>query len=98
MRCFVPVLALIAACSDSASGPPPRAACVATKQAAAPALGCPFPDKLPFDVSYGFAQSDNAAIDAEEGCSKDEASDTIGNPGGAIASVYLPDDQTPAVG
>lgn len=88
------------ACSgdDSSSGPPTRAACLPNKTSTATRLACPFPSSLPFAVDYGFASSTNADTEAEAGCSKDQASDVIGNPNGAQASVYLADTASPAAG
>jgi LNS2-like protein (lipin/Ned1/Smp2) len=86
MRFLLPVLALIAACSD-----PEPALSKATS------LSCPFPGALPFRLSSsGFQKSANETLSADNPRSKDEASDTLGNPGGLTASVYLPDDQRPS--
>ena len=86
MRLLLPALALIAACSD-----PEPALSKSTS------LQCPFPGQLPFRLSSsGFQQSVNKTITTDNTRSKDEASDTLGNPGGLTASVYLPDDQRPA--
>src|SRR5882724_10907418 len=99
MRRLLPVLGLLAACSDSGPSTPKRAACTAARPAPSDPgmLGCPFPDRLPFQLaSSGFHQAANEAIEAEEGCSKDEASDTLGNPGGVTASIYLDDAARPS--
>ncbi|HEX2685323.1 MAG TPA: hypothetical protein VHN14_01830 [Kofleriaceae bacterium] len=85
MRLLVPALALIAACSDPES-----------PLSDATSLQCPFPGALPFRLSSsGFQKSANEALVADKPRNKDEASDTLGNPGGKIASVYLADDQHP---
>jgi len=77
-----------AACSSSPSEPP---------LTDATSLRCPAPGDLPFRLaSTGFQTSTSRAIAAEDPRVKDQASDTIGNPGGAVASVYLADDQSPA--
>jgi len=85
MRRLAIVLALIAACTDSE---PPLSS--------ATSLGCPYPGALPFRLSSGFKKAVNRTIAADESRSKDEASDTLGNPAGGLnASIYLPDDQRP---
>jgi hypothetical protein len=85
MRRLLTALALIAACSDSE---PPLTA--------ATSLRCPNPGALPFRLaSSGFQKPVNKTIAADELRSKDEASDTLGNPGGLNASIYLPDGQRP---
>lgn len=87
MRFLLLALALIAACGD----PDPVLS-------DATSLSCPFPGALPFQLSSrGFQRSANKAIAADNPRSKDEASDTLGNPGGLTASVYLADDQGPSV-
>jgi hypothetical protein len=87
MRRLLTVIALIAACSDSAEP-------VLSK---ATSLSCPRPGVLPFRLaSSGFKKPVNKTIAADEPRSKDEASDTLGNPGGVSASIYLPDDQQPS--
>jgi hypothetical protein len=89
MRRLLPVfaaLALLAACSDSEPA--------LTK---AISLSCPRPGALPFrTASSGFQKAVNKTTAAMEIQSKDEASDSLGNPGGLTASVYLPDDQSPS--
>jgi LNS2-like protein (lipin/Ned1/Smp2) len=85
MRPVLPLLALLAACSDS--GP---------ALTSATSLSCPAPGALPFRMSSsGFRKSVNEMLVADDPHNKDEASDTLGNPGGATASVYLADDQQP---
>jgi len=87
MRLLLPVLALLAACSS-----PEPALTKATS------LQCPTPGALPFRLSSsGFQKSANQALVADNPRDKDEASDTIGNPGGLTASVYLADDQSPSM-
>jgi hypothetical protein len=88
MRRLLFTLVLVAACSDS---DPPLSD--------ATSLQCPAPGRLPFRLSSDeFQKSNNEAIAADNPRIKDEASDTIGNPGGATASVYLANDQVPATG
>ena len=83
---WLPALALIAACSDPE---PPLSK--------ATSLQCPSPGALPFRLSSsGFQKSANQALSADQPRNKDEASDTLGNPGGLTASVYLADDQPPS--
>jgi hypothetical protein len=54
---------------------------------------------LPFHTeSFGFEREENEATAANEPRSKSETSDTLGNPGGAIASIYLTESETPAPG
>src|SRR5512146_1723197 len=89
MRPWLPVLALLAACSDPMISEPPLSN--------ATSLQCPFPGALPFRLSSsGFQKPANQALAADNPRSKDEASDTLGNPGGLTASVYLADDQAPS--
>jgi LNS2 (Lipin/Ned1/Smp2) len=86
MRPLLPAFALIAACSD----PEPAL----TKDTS---LQCPFPGALPFRLaSSGFQKSANKTLSVDDPRSKDEASDTLGNPGGLTASIYLADDQRPS--
>src|SRR5213595_2655520 len=85
MRSWFAFLALLAACSDSE---PPLTS--------ATSLSCPSPGALPFRLmSRGFQKSINKTIATDDPNDKDQASDTIGNPGGATASVYLADGQAP---
>jgi hypothetical protein len=80
------------------------AGCGGTKEpplTTATSLTCPAPGALPFRLkSTGFQNktNQNQAIAAENPRFKDEASQTLGNPGGAIASIYTPDNQMPAPG
>jgi LNS2 (Lipin/Ned1/Smp2) len=86
MRLLIPALALIAACSDSE---PPLTD--------ATSLQCPAPGALPFRLSSsGFQKSANKMIAADDSRNKDEASDTLGNPGGVVASIYLADGDHPS--
>jgi hypothetical protein len=63
----------------------------------ATSLGCPVPGDLPFRLaSRGFARESNAKLARDKPRVKDEASDTLGNPGGAVASLYLAEDATPS--
>jgi LNS2-like protein (lipin/Ned1/Smp2) len=84
---MLPALALLAACSGSSEP-------ALTK---ATSLQCPSPGALPFRLSSsGFQKSANQGLVADNPRNKDEASDTIGNPGGLTASVYLADNQSPS--
>jgi hypothetical protein len=86
MRRLLACLAVLAACPDSE---PPLTS--------ATSLSCPAPGALPFRLaSSGFQAALNKMVAADDPRDKDEASDTIGNPGGAIASVYLADDGSPS--
>ena len=84
MRALLPLLAL-AACSSSE-----------TPLTHATSLECPAPGALPFRLSTsGFQKSTNQTLASDDPRNKDQASDTLGNPSGASASVYLADDQQP---
>ena len=75
-------LILLAACGDD-GGP---------ALTDATSLVCPVPGALPFRMeSNSFARSENKALVKADPRSKDEASDTLGNPNGPIASIYLAD-------
>ncbi|MGE0550601.1 MAG: hypothetical protein AB7R00_26285 [Kofleriaceae bacterium] len=88
MRSVVVALVLVTACGD---GEPDLSD--------ATSLECPRPGTLPFRLeSSGFQRPENEAMVVEDIRAKDEASDTIGNPGGAIASIYLAEDQMPGPG
>ncbi|HEX7837410.1 MAG TPA: hypothetical protein VF469_08105 [Kofleriaceae bacterium] len=92
MRSCLALLALLAACSSST--PPADAEPPLT---GATSLKCPAPGALPFRLaSSGFQRAANKTTASDDPTSKDEASDTIGNPGGKLASVYLADDQSPS--
>lgn len=52
-------------------------------------LMCPQNGLLPFRTSGGFSHSQNKELAKEKTRSKDEASDTLGNPNGPFASIYL---------
>lgn len=85
MRPLLPLLALVAACSES--GP---------ALTHATSLSCPAPGALPFRLSStGFQKPVNKTLATDDPHIKDQASDTVGNPGGKTASVYLADDQQP---
>jgi LNS2 (Lipin/Ned1/Smp2) len=85
MRRLLPALALLAACSDSGSEP---------ALSSATSLQCPSPGALPFRLSSkGFQKSANKTLATDNPRNKDEASDTLGNPNGVVASVFLGDDQ-----
>ena len=62
-------------------------------------LSCPDPGLLPFRLdSYSFADAANAMLVKDETRNKDEASDTLGQPSGARANIYIDDAATPAAG
>jgi len=62
-------------------------------------LKCPTPDGLPFrTATTGFRVAQNERLASDEPRSKDQASDTIGNPGGLVASIYLADSAMAAPG
>ena len=87
MRPLLPLLAL-AACSSSETQTP---------LTHATSLECPAPGALPFRMSTsGFQKSVNKTLASDDPRNKDQAADTLGNPGGANATVYLADDQQPA--
>jgi hypothetical protein len=89
MRPLFVLLAALAACADS-SDPEPALS-------NATSLHCPDPGALPFRLtSSGFQRAANKSLATDDPRNKDEASDTLGNPGGAVASVYLANDQHPA--
>lgn len=63
----------------------------------ATSLHCPTPGTLPFHLaSHGFQDGANKTLATNDPRIKDEASDTIGNPGGLQISIYLPVDQPTA--
>src|SRR4051794_8925658 len=65
----------------------------------ATSLQCPSPGDLPFRLSsHGFQRSGNATLVKDQTRIKDEAPNVLGNPGGAIADVYLADNAMPAAG
>ncbi|CAN5561702.1 hypothetical protein BH11MYX1_BH11MYX1_45610 [soil metagenome] len=62
-------------------------------------LKCPLPDGLPFrTATTGFQVAQNETLASGEPRSKDQASDTVGNPGGLVANIYTPDASTAANG
>lgn len=89
MRPSLLSLVLVAACSGGSEPPLTDAT----------SLHCPAPGNLPFRLaSSGFQSAASRTIAADDPRNKDQASDTLGNPGGAIASVYIADDQSPTAG
>jgi hypothetical protein len=59
-------------------------------------LTCPAPAGLPFRTeSTGFQRSQNATLVSNDPRNKDQSSDTVGNPSGLVASIFLADDATP---
>ena len=62
----------------------------------ATSLDCPAPGDLPFRLEApGFVHAENATLAKNDTRVKDESSDTMGNPGGLVASVYLADAAAP---
>jgi hypothetical protein len=60
------------------------------------ALDCPAPGALPFRLaSHSFVTANNAALARDSPRNKDEASDTVGNPGGLAASTYANENEQP---
>jgi hypothetical protein len=63
------------------------------------ALDCPNPGGLPFHtLSHGFQSAANASLAATDTRIKDQSSDNLGNPGGLIANVDIPNDADPTAG
>jgi LNS2 (Lipin/Ned1/Smp2) len=84
MRLLLLALALLAACSDD------------EQLTDATSLRCPTPDGLPFRLtSSGFQNAANKSLANDDPRNKDEASDTLGNPGGLNATIYAEDNQRP---
>ena len=87
MRIHALALVVLAACAGD-DGPP---------LTDATSLTCPAPGALPFRTpTHGFANSQNKTLAQMDTRSKDEASDTIGNPNGPVGSIYLAVGATPA--
>ena len=62
----------------------------------AKSLECPKAGDLPFRLeTTGFVHGENATLAKNDPRVKDESSDTMGNPGGVVASVYLADSAMP---
>jgi hypothetical protein len=62
----------------------------------ATSLTCPHPGDLPFRLmSTGFQNPASQSLAMMDPRIKDEASDTLGNPGGSNASIYLADNAAP---
>ncbi|MBA3464102.1 MAG: hypothetical protein H0T46_29375 [Deltaproteobacteria bacterium] len=59
-------------------------------------LSCPRNGLLPFRLPTIFKNADTKMLVREKTRSKDESSDTIGNPSGPYASIYLAPGQTPS--
>src|SRR5580692_6397281 len=60
------------------------------------ALACPGPEVLPFRTqTTGFQHAGNAKLAAANLQNKDEAADTLGNPNGKLANVFLDDTAAP---
>ncbi|CAN5922988.1 hypothetical protein BH11MYX3_BH11MYX3_17690 [soil metagenome] len=84
-RCGLLALIVLASCTEDL---PPLSD--------ATSLSCPYPGNLPFRTpSHGFAHAENRLIAHESTRSKDEASDTIGNPNGPVASIYIAQGTAP---
>ncbi len=59
-------------------------------------LLCPAPAGLPFRTeSRGWQRSQNSTLVGNDPRNKDQSSDTLGNPGGLVASVFLADTADP---
>jgi LNS2 (Lipin/Ned1/Smp2) len=87
MRFLVLAVALLAACGDSEPA-----------LSDATSLSCPTPGALPFRLTTrGFQNSANVALANDDPRNKDEASDTLGNPGGLVAATHFADDQRPVM-
>ena len=87
MRCLLVVV--VTACTGGTDLPP---------LTNATELSCPTPGDLPFRLmSTGFQSSMNASFVADHSRNKDEAADTLGNPGGLTANIYLDDAASPTV-
>lgn len=88
MRVQLAIVLVVTAVGCGSSSEPPLTNAVT--------LSCPTPGNLPFRMmSSGFQKSGNAALVKQDTRIKDEASDTIGNPGGPFASVYLDPSAAP---
>lgn len=86
MRLLI-VLALVAACSDE------------EPLSDATSLQCPAPGVLPFRLmSSGYQSAASEALARDDPRIKDEASDTLGNPGGLGATIYFTDAQRSVTG
>lgn len=87
MRYLVCLSVLGACSSDDGPKQPPLTQ--------ATSLLCPAPAGLPFELeSWGW--QGNADLQTEDPRNKDQASDTLGNPGGMQANVFLSDEGTPS--
>jgi hypothetical protein len=81
---------VLAACGGDGDDPPLSDAIT---------LQCPTPGDLPFRLeSRGFQRSTNQTLAERSPRFKDEASDVLGNPDGAVATVYLDNAAAPAPG
>lgn len=90
MRKYALALVFLVGCSSDDDLPP---------LTDATSLSCPRPGDLPFRTpTNGFDHSENASLAAMDTRVKDAASDTIGNPNGPSASVYLDPMAAPAAG
>jgi hypothetical protein len=88
MRALAIALLTVAGCTSSPKEPP---------LTDATSLSCPTPGDLPFRMtSSGFVMPGNAALVGKDPRNKDEASDTIGNPGGPYSSIYDADTAAPS--
>jgi len=78
------MLALLVVCACGGDQLPPLTM--------ATSLHCPVPGDLPFRLaSNGYQMASNVQLVGNDPRNKDEASDTIGNPGGKLANIYLAD-------
>ncbi len=91
MRTDLLVLVLVTAACSSDPGLPPL-----THDTS---LQCPMPDGLPFrTTTTGFQVAQNESLASSEPRAKDQASDTVGNPGGLVANIYLADGAAAVAG
>ena len=87
MRLALAPVVLLAACGGGSDLPP---------LTTATSLTCPDPGDLPFRLeSTGYKNQASLNLSTEDPRVKDEASDTLGNPGGTTANVYLADADAP---
>lgn len=79
---------LLVGCGSDGTGQPPLTHDTALK--------CPAPAGLPFELdSFGFQNGQNAKLVMDHPRDKDSASDTLGNPDGLVATIFLTDADAP---
>lgn len=90
MRLALAPVVLLVACGGGSDLPP---------LTTATSLTCPDPGDLPFRLmSTGYQNQTSLNLSTSDPRVKDEASDTLGNAGGATANVYIADASAPAGG